>query len=396
MSTFSKLIGMNGKKAGNDKFRSEYPNPSYDHILEGLALVNGDRSPKKNLFQLIEEGSALCDDAAGKRFFAFEKFHVLGHCTIVSHEDSWNVENGRQELMDAINAYEVEVDGERYRKLGGKQNWLQSGMFLYMLTLHYGEVETTKVWKEKAVASWSLTGVADSRRYNKEDTIMAEVGDLTITALPVLILIGKESWAAELLKSIGFSWDDVGFDAWFPLVERHTESLGTFPKDTWYTLYRLILILSSPDGSISIIDIKNWLPTPSELGNLNKAWLTCTLGMCSLLNLGARVYEKIGDDDNAVATANLGVSEQKKKAVSSDCRCLLGRVAARKGDSGEATNQFRMACEEAHEARVYVIEIIAAREWKKLYPDNPDSDAFIKRACLAIEKPEEQINNLLC
>ena len=71
MSTFSKLIGMNGKKAGNDKFRSEYPNPSYEHILEGLALVNGDRSPKKNLFQLIEEGSALCDDAAEKRFFTF-------------------------------------------------------------------------------------------------------------------------------------------------------------------------------------------------------------------------------------------------------------------------------------------------------------------------------------
>ena len=117
--------------------------------------------------------------------------------------------------------------------------------------------------------------------------------------------------------------------------------------------------------------------------------------MCSLLNLGARVYEKIGDDDNAAATASLGVSGQKKKAVSGDCRCLLGRVAATKGDSGEATNQFRMACEEAHEARVYLMEIVVAREWKKLYPDNPDSDTFIQRACLAIEKPKEQINELL-
>ena len=154
-------------------------------------------------------------------------------------------------------------------------------------------------------------------------------------------------------------------------------------------------MLSFPDGSISIEDIKNWLPTPSELGNLNKAWLTCTLGMCSLLNLGARVYEKIGDDDNAAATANLGVSEQKKKAVSSDCRCLLGRVAARKGASEEAIKQFRMACDDAHEARVYLIEILAAKEWKTFYPDNSDSNAFIERACLAIEKPEEQINDFL-
>ncbi len=74
MNNFSKLIGLNGNKGGNEKYRSEYPNPTYEHILEALELIVGDKSPKKNLLQLINEGSDLCNDAAGKRFFTFEKF----------------------------------------------------------------------------------------------------------------------------------------------------------------------------------------------------------------------------------------------------------------------------------------------------------------------------------
>ena len=50
MNNFSKLIGLNGNKCGNEKYRSEYPNPTYEHILEALELVVGDRSPRKTCF----------------------------------------------------------------------------------------------------------------------------------------------------------------------------------------------------------------------------------------------------------------------------------------------------------------------------------------------------------
>ena len=112
-----------------------------------------------------------------------------------------------------------------------------------------------------------------------------------------------------------------------------------------------------------------------------------------MLNLGARVYEKIGDDSNAYETAQLGLTEQKKKAVICDCRCVLGRIAARKGDIDEATRQYRKACDEAHDARVYVMEIIAAKEWKRCYPDNLDCDTFIEKACRAMGKNRAEFDN---
>ena len=85
--------------------------------------------------------------------------------------------------------------------------------------------------KEKAVESWKVSGVGEMHQYNKSSAIVAEVGDLTFTALPVLIIMGETSWAAEILNVIGFSFDDVGFDKWFSLVRQHTHALGTWARE---------------------------------------------------------------------------------------------------------------------------------------------------------------------
>ena len=61
-------------------------------------------------------------------------------------------------------------------------------------------------------------------------------------------------------------------------------------------------------------NMKAWIAT-QDLAELNKSWFTQVLGIASVLNIGARVYEILGDNDNAKKLAEEGINNQKKKSV---------------------------------------------------------------------------------
>lgn len=148
-------------------------------------------------------------------------------------------------------------------------------------------------------------------------------------------MLGERVRANELLAALGFNdASDAGFDAWWVQLDKlGIKKMGTFPRDTWRALVKLLVLLCA--GHVSAgTGLALQVPSPDELCELNKAWFTQTLGIASLLNLGARAYERLGDDDKAAATALLGVSEEhnKKKAVRADCYLVLGRVAARRAE----------------------------------------------------------------
>ena len=63
----------------------------------------------------------------------------------------------------------------------------------------------------------------------------------------------------------------------------------------------------------------------------------------------------LGNDGAAAECARLGTTAQKKKALSADCRCVLGRVAARQGSADEADKEFKLVVEEAMDARCYAL-----------------------------------------
>jgi hypothetical protein len=213
------------------------------------------------------------------------------------------------------------------------------------------------------------------------------VGDLSFTALHVCILIGQPAWAWEMLHAVGFGWDGKGLAAWNESVSAHSAASGTFPSDTWLTLFRLLMVTSAPPGTIGTSEVAAWLPAPAALAHLDKAWFTTTLGVCSLLHLGARAYEHIGNEAAAAETAALCVANQRKRVVQADCECTRARIAARPGDLPGARRHFEAAAAHARAARTPTIEVVAAMGLRQWVPESAaDADALIVEAAGLAEK----------
>ena len=64
----------------------------------------------------------------------------------------------------------------------------------------------------------------------------------------------------------------------------------------------------------------------------------------------------------------------------------MGRVAAKLGDTEVAKGSFGSACSVAKEARCYLLQLMAAREWKKAIPDATEPESIIDEACTKVEK----------
>merc|ERR1711988_1642895 len=90
--------------------------------------------------------------------------------------------------------------------------------------------------------------------------------------------------------------------------------------------------------------------------------------MCSSIHLGARAFLKLGRDEEAAETARLGVSPEQqtsRKTTLVDCHSILGQIAAKQGQLDAADGHFADAMEEAKLSRLPMLELLAARDWKK-------------------------------
>ena len=89
-----------------------------------------------------------------------------------------------------------------------------------------------------------------------------------------------------------------------------------------------------------------------------------------------------------------------KKTTLVPCHSILGQVAAKRGDLEEAEGHFANALNEAKLSRLPMLELIAARDWKRhlLEPHGRDTSAVestIDGACVRMEKTREQLGSVL-
>ena len=82
------------------------------------------------------------------------------------------------------------------------------------------------------------------------------------------------------------------------------------------------------------------------------------------------------------------------------CHSILGQVAAKRGDLDEAEGHFANALEEAKLSRLPMLEVLAARDWKRylLEPNGRDcgaAEAVIDGACRKMKKTREQLRPVL-
>ena len=146
------------------------------------------------------------------------------------------------------------------------------------------------------------------------------------------------------------------------------------------------------------------LPSPSELAQIERDdfWLRCYSSL-TLCNLGARAFMRLGRDEEAKELATIAVSESQqtlKKVVLVDCHAVLGEIAAKRGQVAEAETHFSNAMKEATLSRLPMLELLAAREWKKhlLEPQKRDcsaAEATIDGACAKMKKTRDQLATVL-
>ena len=98
-------------------------------------------------------------------------------------------------------------------------------------------------------------------------------------------------------------------------------------------------------------------------------------------------------------TARIAVSAEQQtmqKYVLVECHGVLGQVAAKRGQLEEARGHFGRALEEARASRLPMLEVLAARDWKRAVGERgATADAVIDTACAKMGKSREQLAAVL-
>ena len=77
---------------------------------------------------------------------------------------------------------------------------------------------------------------------------------------------------------------------------------------------KLLIFLLSAEGEIDAAEVNAWMPSLDDLKDLDKRWTFHTQSLTGVLSLGARAFERLGRDDDAIAAAQAGIELNKKKA----------------------------------------------------------------------------------
>ena len=164
------------------------------------------------------------------------------------------------------------------------------------------------------------------------------------------------------------------------------------------------MFLTSPADDIDAGAVNEWIPSPAALADMERGDMHLRHYLLhDVTGFGALAFVKLGRDDDAFELARLAVAPEqqtKKKSTRVTCHSILGQIAAKRGEMDEAGGHFARALEEAKASRLPMLELLAARDWKRylLEPagrDCNEADAVIDGACGAMKKTRGQVARVL-
>ena len=207
-----------------------------------------------------------------------------------------------------------------------------------------------------------------------------------------------------MLDVLGFG-DACSFNGMNPAFKDWVASIGVSWKA--YNLSVRLLILAA-DGSqaassVSIDDLGE-IPSPVELAEAEREdpWVRM-YGAFDLTSCGAVAFRLLGRNDDAYELAKIAVSPGQKTEKSTTlvaCRSILGQISAERGNLDESEGHFAEALRQAKRSRLPMMELLAARDWKKhvLEPSGLRCDAAeaaIDEACAKMKKTRDQLATVL-
>ena len=328
----------------------------------------------------------------------------LGTAMVYSHLPQWDptqfhcTEKG---ILDACAFYQYHVCGRVFKETGMRQDYFRAGFQMQVSLFYYGNCAIAKLWHEKSLGVFKEINLPSTKAI-QEETI--EVYNLLIGALPAMLICSMFDEVSALLTAIGITWNQEGFEE-LDFLMNHLKGIFPCSQQKEEVLHsRLLIILASPHDTRIESEVTSWMPSPRELADMENGYvLFKRYSIYDAISIGARIFLKLGRHDDAYELSRIAVSpEQKteKKTTLVICHSILGQIAAKRGNLDEAELHFANALKEAKLSRLPMLEVLAAREWKRhlLEPNERECHVVekeINEACVKMNKSRENIASLL-
>ena len=221
--------------------------------------------------------------------------------------------------------------------------------------------------------------------------------------LPSLLVLGQFDNIQSWMEIMGLGWNDSSFETIGGFMEMMKGMTPTVDPNIEKMCFKFIVYLADRKGVVVTAEVNDWMPSPAELIEMHKNYIPLRDFMqMDIPSFAAKVYLKLGRDDDAYEIARLAVEpEEPLGKITTKMRCysVLGQVAAKRGDLDEANKHFVKAVEVIKPSNFPLLGVIAARDWKKfcLEPNGQDSsaaDAAIDEACTKMNKTREQLQSV--
>jgi hypothetical protein len=267
--------------------------------------------------------------------------------------------------------------------------------------LYFGHLEGLDVWYDVCMKQWERNDLPTTKNYVP---LVMDVWDGNMFGCFTLLMIDRFAEAEAWLNAIGFTWTKEGFESMDSMFQSASQAMPGVQVENEIVFTRLMVFLASSKGSIDEEQFTDWMPSPQSLADMERNYIFHRrMGINDVTSLGARVFLKLGRDDDAYELARIAVSpEQKteKKTTLVTSYSILGQIAAKRGQADEADGHFAKALEEAKLLKLPMLEVMVARDWKKylLGPNELDSnaaEAIIDAACTKMKKTREQLASVL-
>ena len=275
------------------------------------------------------------------------------------------------------------------------------GMYCLPLALCLGNFTAIDRWAASLVSvykefDFSAAGFAAEADHGNELWWMRE-------ACVVLVRLNRRAAARATFEAAGFAWSDAGFAQHELSFASCSAKLPGMTKDEDAISCRLGIYLASPQTAALDAAVSAWIPAPSVLVQIGResCWAYAYGGIFSVLHKAARAFLQLGRDDAAAEVARAAVScaEPAVQIYSVvECHCVLGEVAAKRGELAKASGHFSAGLGAAKASgKLPMLELLVARDWARAVGDCGaiDAGAVIDGACAAMGKSREQLAAVL-
>jgi hypothetical protein len=342
------------------------------------------------------EAGKLTNNPSLQHAVALNHHKNLGFSMQFSHvPEIWNPDacGGEAALAESMEFYTYEVMGKITKAAFGFDHY-RGGTPCLPLVLFFGNLPLLDKWVADVTAACQQLDFP--RSYSPEAIEL--LNGMYVCVL--LLRLNRSAQAGAVHAAMGFDWSEGGLALLGCFQETLASALPGFHHEADSVFRRLLVYLAQPQTAALDAKVSAWIPSPDVLARYERefGW-SMNFSLHGILALAARAFLQLGRNANAEEAACIAVSPAHhtlRKFDLVECHCVLGQVAAKRGDFQVASGHFERGMDEAKASRLPMLELLTARDWKRAISEyDGEADAVIDGACAAMGKSRAQLASVL-